>query len=148
MPAIDFDGIAFDEAIEAVAAEFGEQGAGELNGAEPFCLEGVADTLELGFDEAIIEGRIVGNEESILEVGFDFVGDLVEKGGGFELVGVNSGDLGDLGREVAVGVEKLIVGGLGAVGVDADDGKLDNAVGEEIAAGGFDVDDGEGLAVE
>ena len=56
----------------------GIQGAGELDGAQHARLEIHAEALELVLQEAVVEARIVGDEEAALDAGEDFFGDVGE----------------------------------------------------------------------
>ncbi len=73
----DHQAVAVDQVVEAVAAVVGEEPARQLDGAqhlralEPGAAEG-------GAQVAVIEARVVGDEEAAVEAVEDFVGDVRE----------------------------------------------------------------------
>ena len=112
-------------------------------------LEGEAEAFAFGLSEAVVEAEVMGGEDAIAEAA---VVAGPEGFGGFGLVNHGLGDAGeagDAGGDGNAGVDQvggLFVDAVGEAGVE--DGDFDSAGFGGAGAGGFEVEDGEGLLGE
>ena len=57
--------MALDQRVEPVAVELGKQRPRELDGAQHRRVEILADAAEFVLDEAVVEARVVGDEDVV-----------------------------------------------------------------------------------
>ncbi len=141
----------FDGRVEALgeggerAAHGRQQAAGEAQRVERGAREGAAhEHAQLVVEKSQVETRVVGHEDRVGREGEKPRQDLFDGRLAGQHRGADAGDLGDLGRYRLPGIDELREGRDLAAALDAhgaDLGDLGEAGG---AAGGLEVDHGEG----
>jgi hypothetical protein len=96
--------VALDQVVEAVAAVVGEQPARQLDGAQHLRPHVEPGAAEGGAQVAVVEARVVGDEEAAVEAVEDLVGDVGEARRVGDHVVVDAGEALDGGRGCATRV--------------------------------------------
>ena len=134
--------VALDQRVEAVAVMFGEQRARQLDRAQHRRRELAPDAGEGVLDEAEVEARAVGDEDTALEQRGDRVGHGFEgRRVGHHGVG-DAGDLLDQRRNRLAGCDQALPARHHLAILDAQDGDLGDAVAHRMRTGALDIDDG------
>jgi hypothetical protein len=97
--------------------------------------------------EAVIETRVVRDEDAVFKQVMQFVGDVHETRRASEIGVGNAGEVFDERRNGNVRVDQCLPFALAAVRLDQHDADLDDAVHARVRAGGFKIDKGEGARV-
>ena len=138
--------VALDQRIEIVALVLRIEGARQLDGAQHGSAEIDAEALELGFQETIVEARVVRDEQppaqALQGFGCDFLKWWCSSHHGI----ADTGQLLDEGRNGYAGIDQLLPLANATVGIDLDDADFRDAINGSGGAGGFEVDEGEGFA--
>ncbi len=138
-----------DELVQAAGGQVGEHEAGEFDGAElgfGGALPGDVEVGEFGAEEAVVEAEVVGGEDAVVKAAVVAGPDLFGQGTSVDHGLGDASELGDLAGDGDAGVDEvgaLFVDAVGEAGVE--DGDFDDTGVWGLEAGGFDVDDGEGL---
>ena len=137
------EAMAFDQRIEPVTVVLGKQRPRELDGAQHRRVERLADAAEFVLDETVIEARVVGDENAIVEKRTDAVRQL----GKSWRIGDHCVGNADQGLDIrwnrparidqaGPAFDKLTV-------FDPQDRDFGDPIDHRIGAGGFNVDKGE-----
>ncbi len=130
------------QVVEAVAAMIGKQPARQLDGAQHLRPDVEPGAAQGGPQVAVVEARVVGDEEAAIEAVEDRVGDL---GKGWRMghhVVVDAGEALDVVGDARLGAHQRRPLAH-AVLVDLDDADLGDGFALGRAAGGLDVHEGE-----
>jgi len=136
--------VAFDQRIQAVPRIFRIEAARQLHRAQHPGPERDAGAPEFAFQEAVVEARVVRDEQPALEPAPRFVGNRREGRGVGDHRVADAGQLLDEGRNRHARRDQLLPLADAAVRVDLDDADFRDAVDGGSGAGGFEVDEGEG----
>ncbi len=133
-----------DEMVEAVAAHVGTEAARQFECAQHSGRKRPAQTTEFMFEETVVEARVVSDEDAAGDPRSNFSRDVGERRRvGDHRVG-DAGERLDRGRNAAARIDKAAPLGY-AVPVDTDDADFSYAINCRGHAGGFDVDEGDGV---
>ena len=143
MAVLGAEAMPLDEGVEVVSAMLGEEGAGELDGAEGLFLEGNPLAAEFVLQKAVVEAGVVGDEDLAGEPVEKFFCNLV-KGGriGHHAVG-DAGELFDEGGEGLLRVDQGRPFPVGLAIRHLAQADFDDPVVQGIGAGGFEVEEHE-----
>ena len=134
--------VPLDQRIQIVPLVLRKQGARQLDGAQHRRPEGDAQPLELVLQEAVIEARVVGDEQPACQPAQGFLGHGREgRRRGHHFV-ADAGELFDEGRNAGARIHQLLPLAHRSVLIDFDDADFGDAVCAGGGAGGFEVDEG------
>ena len=136
------EAVAGDQRVEVVAVVLRVEQARELDGAQHRRAKDDAEALELVLQEAIVETRVVGDEQAAFQPAQDLAGERRERRRVGDHRVADAGQLLDEGRDAGFRIDQLLPFADRAVGSDGDDADLGDAVGGRRGAGGFEVDEG------
>src|SRR5438046_2518858 len=135
--------VALDQAVQVVARMPGLEPPRELHGAQRLRQVLQAGALELAPQEAVIEARVVRDEQATVEPLVELGGERGETRRGGDHLVADAGERLDSGLDAGFGVDQRrpLGGGLEAVHLQYRD--LGDAIAGRMRAGGLEVDDRE-----
>ena len=135
--------VVLDEAVEVVARMLGIEPTRELHGAQRLRQVLQAGALELAPQEAVIEARVVRDEQAAVEPLVELGGERGETRRGGDHLVADAGERLDAGLDAGFGVDQRrpLGGELEAVHLQYRD--LGDAIAGRVRAGGLEVDDRE-----
>jgi hypothetical protein len=135
------DVVARDQAVEVVARLGRIQPARQAHRAQRLGAEFVAGAAQLAAQEAVVEARVVGDEDAPLQALEQLRRDVVEaRRGGDHLVG-DAGEHLDGAGDRAAGIDQRRPLGDAAGSLDGEHRDFGDAVARRVGAGGLQVDD-------
>jgi hypothetical protein len=135
--------VALDQAVQVVPRMLRKQLARQLHGTQHRGAKIMAGALEFVLQEAVVEARVVGDEQAAFEALQDLFGDIRE---GRRIGHHRIRDAGQVLDEGGNRRARIDQAGpfAHAVRIDLDNADLGDAVRRRRGAGGFEVDKGQG----
>ena len=144
MPIADRQRMALDQGIEIMAPILGVEPARKLHRTKHPSGEGAPEAAELVLEKAVVEARVVRDEDAALDPAGDFVGNLAEGGRAGDHCAGDPGQALYLRGNAAFRIDQRAPLAHPRAVVDADDADLGDAILRGDRAGGFEIDEGDG----
>lgn len=133
--------MALDHAVQVVARMLRKQLARQLHRAQDLRLVAHADAAELAAQEAVVEARIVGNQDLAFEPAAQRTGQLRKRGRAFHHGIGDAGQLLDIGGNGPAGIDQRAPFADEFPAIDLHQPDLGDAVERRGSAGGLEVEE-------